>query len=71
MADCCWATNRAAALVVASCLREDFDAEARMAGRRLGLGGVEPAGEGSLDLLGRSESVRPRADMDKLVQVKE
>lgn len=69
LADCCWATTRAAALVVASCLREDFDAEARMAGRRLGLGGVEPAGEGSLDLLGRGEFVRPRADMDKLDKV--
>lgn len=69
LADCCWATSCAAALVVASCLREDFDAEARMAGRRRGLGGVAPAGEGSLDLLGRGEFVRPRADRDKLDKV--
>lgn len=40
-----------------------------MAGRRLGLGGIEPAGEGPLDLLGRGESVRPRADMDRLEKV--
>lgn len=60
---------RAAELVVTSCLREDFEAEARMAECRLGLGGVEGLGEGPLDLPRIGESVRPKADMDRLDKV--